>query len=74
MREPPEPGYLLDELGYVDEPEAAAALDITPKTLSEYRRLGTGPAYAELARKIIYSREALAAWLAAGGVRAREMA
>jgi Helix-turn-helix domain len=73
MREPPAPGYLLEELGYCDECEAAASLDITPKTLSEYRRLGTGPAYAELARKIIYSREAIAAWLAAGGTRgARE--
>ena len=72
--EPPEPGYLLNELGYVDEPEAAAALDITPKTLTEYRRLGIGPDYAELARRIIYSRQALAAWLAAGGTRAKEAA
>jgi hypothetical protein len=32
MREPPPPGYLLDELGYIDEPEAAAAIDVTPKT------------------------------------------
>ncbi|MFH0301003.1 helix-turn-helix domain-containing protein [Bradyrhizobium sp. 31Argb] len=72
--EPPDPGYLLNELGYVDEPEAAAALDITPKTLTEYRRLGIGPDYAELARRIIYSREALAAWLARGGTRAKELA
>jgi hypothetical protein len=74
MHEPPEPGYLLVELGYIDEPEAAVALDITPKTLTEYRRLGIGPAYAELARRIIYSREALSAWLAAGGTRAKELA
>jgi hypothetical protein len=68
-RDLPPPGYLLAELGYVDELEAAAALAITPKTLVEYRRAGVGPAYTELARKIFYSREALAAWLAAGGTR-----
>jgi Helix-turn-helix domain len=68
-REPPEPGYLLAELGYVDELEAAAGLDITPKTLIGYRRAGIGPRHTELARKIFYSREAIAAWLANGGVR-----
>jgi hypothetical protein len=68
--EPPAPGYLLIELGYVDELEAAAALNVTPKTLIEYRRAGSGPRYTELARKIFYSREAIAAWLAAGGSRA----
>jgi|KBSSwiStaDraftv2_1062776.scaffolds.fasta_scaffold2383407_2 hypothetical protein len=69
LGEPPEPGYLLAEFGYVDELEAAAALDITPKTLIEYRRSGVGPQYTELARKIFYSREAIARWLAAGGTR-----
>ena len=64
------PGYLLAELGYVDELEAAAALNVTPKTLIEYRKAGVGPRYTELARKIFYSREAIAAWLAAGGTRA----
>ena len=70
---PPEPGYLLKELGYIDEPEAAAAVDVTPKTMTEYRKLGIGPDYAELARRIIYSRDAIARWLAAGGTRAREL-
>jgi hypothetical protein len=70
--EPPAPGYLLAELGYVDEFEAAAALNVTPKTLIEYRKAGIGPRYTELARKIFYSREALAAWLAAGGTRNTE--
>jgi hypothetical protein len=67
--DPPAPGYLLAELGYVDELEAAAALNVTPKTLIEYRRAGTGPQHTELARKIYYSRDAIAAWLAAGGTR-----
>ena len=68
--EPPEPGYLLAELGYDDEIEAAASLDITPKTLIEYRKLGIGPEYTEVARRILYSREARAKWLANGGTRA----
>lgn len=67
--EPAAPGYLLAELGYVDELEAAAALAVTPKTPIDYRRAGKGPQYTELARKIFYSREAIAAWLAAGGTR-----
>ncbi|MBR0695214.1 helix-turn-helix domain-containing protein [Bradyrhizobium lablabi] len=71
--EPPEPGYLLNELGYFDEPETAAALAITPKTLIEYRKQGIGPVHIELARKIMYSRAAIAEWLAAGGTRAREI-
>jgi hypothetical protein len=70
--EPAAPGYLLAELDYLDELEAAAALNVTPKTLIEYRRTGIGPQYAELARKIFYSREAIAAWLAAGGTRSTE--
>jgi Helix-turn-helix domain len=74
MHEPPEPGYLLRELGYVDEIEAAAALDITPQTLIGYRKSGIGPVYAEIARKIMYSRDALATWLASGGTRKHDEA
>ena len=69
---PPPIGYLLDELGYLEEPEAAAAVGVTPKTLIDYRKAGKGPAHVELARKIFYSREAIAAWLAAGGTRGIE--
>jgi hypothetical protein len=70
--EPPEPGYLLAELGYEDEIEAAASLNVTPKTLGEYRKLGIGPEYTEVARRILYSRDARAKWLANGGTRAFE--
>jgi hypothetical protein len=68
--EPPAPGYLLAELGYEDEIEAAASLDLTPKTLGEYRKQGIGPDYCEVGRRIFYSREARAKWLANGGTRA----
>ena len=59
-REPPPLGYLLDELGYLEEPETAAAVGVTPKTMIDYRKAGKGPAHVELARKIFYSREAIA--------------
>ncbi|HKG77000.1 MAG TPA: helix-turn-helix domain-containing protein [Beijerinckiaceae bacterium] len=66
----PADGQLLEELGYVDESEAARGLGITTPTLIEYRRLGKGPAHTEVARRILYSREAIALWLATGGARA----
>lgn len=67
--DPPPTGYLLAELGYLDEPEAAAALDITPQTLVAYRKARSGPEFIEVARRIMYSRESLARWLAKGGTR-----
>jgi hypothetical protein len=70
--EPAAPGYLLVELGYDDELEAAASLNVSEKTLIEYRKEGIGPDYAELGRKILYSKEARARWLAAGGTRIKE--
>jgi hypothetical protein len=70
--EPLEPGYLLRELGYDDEIEAAASLDITPQTMAGYRKLGIGPRYVEVARKIYYSKEARAEWLSAGGTRSAD--
>ena len=69
--EPPEPGYLLRELGYIDEIEAAAAVDVEAKTLAGYRKLGIGPEYAEVARRILYSKTKLANWLENGGTRGR---
>ena len=71
---PAHPGYLLRELGYDDEIESAASLDITPQTLAGYRKAGIGPDYTELARRIFYSKKARAKWLAAGGTRAAEEA
>ena len=63
------PGYLIDDLGYLTEIQAAAALGITAKTLIEYRQAGTGPQHVELARKIYYGPRRLAEWLDAGGAR-----
>lgn len=69
LLEPPPAGYLLNELGIVDEIEAATGLGITPQTLAGYRKAGTGPRFIEVARKVMYSRKALAEWLENGGTR-----
>jgi hypothetical protein len=69
--EPLPPGYLLSQLGYIDEIEAAAAIDVTQKTLVGYRQQGIGPEFTEVARRILYSKTALAKWLETGGTRGR---
>jgi hypothetical protein len=71
---PPPPGYLLTELGYDEETEAAASLNISPQTLIQYRKDGIGPRFVEVARKIYYSKEDRAEWLKAGGTRSADEA
>lgn len=72
VHDDPPDGHLLDELGYLTEIQAAAGLGLTPKTLIEYRKRRVGPHHVELARRVYYSRQALADWLAAGGARETE--
>jgi hypothetical protein len=71
-REPPPPGYLLSELGYVDEIEAAAAIDVTPKKRwLIIASTALAPIIPRWPCRIIYSKDALAEWLKAGGTRER---
>ena len=63
-------GYLLDDLDYIEEQEAAAAIKVTPQTMSKYRKLLIGPRFSIVGRKILYSRSNLKTWLANGGTRA----
>lgn len=60
-------GFLLDELEYLSEEDAAVAIKVKPKTLFEYRKAGIGPKHIVIARKVLYSKDALKEWLAAGG-------
>lgn len=48
----------------VSEREAARLLSLSPATLRAWRRAGTGPAAVRLGRRIAYSRDALAAYIA----------
>jgi hypothetical protein len=66
---PRAPGFLLAELGYLTETEAAEALDLSLPTWVEYRKRGTGPEYTVVGRKIFYSVDGIAEWLANGGTR-----
>ena len=66
----PPQGFLLDELGYLDEQMAAIALDVALQTLIEYRKGGIGPDYAIVGRTVFYSPGNLKKWLEAGGTRA----
>jgi hypothetical protein len=65
-----QPGYILLEHGYLPEPQAATAIGLSTPTLVGYRKSGIGPPYTIVGRRIWYSRDALAAWLANGGTRA----
>ena len=66
----PAQGFLLEDLGYVDEAIAAIALDVAVQTLIEYRKAGVGPTHAIVGRRVLYSKENLQKWLNAGGTRA----
>lgn len=45
------------------ERDAAAYLQISPRTLQAWRVSGRGPAYLKLGASVRYSREALTRWL-----------
>ena len=64
-------GYLLEDFDFIEEPEAAAALRIAHQTLVKYRKRGVGPAFSIVARRVMYSRASLRAWLECGGTRER---
>jgi hypothetical protein len=68
----PPQGFLLESLGYLEEPLAAIALDIRLPTLIEYRKRGIGPDFAVVGRTILYSHANLQTWLENGGTRAFE--
>ncbi|MBR0848796.1 hypothetical protein JQ543_13670 [Bradyrhizobium diazoefficiens] len=63
---------LLREFGYIPEAEVAAGIGLTEGTLATYRKQGVAPDHCEVARAIYYSKEAIAAWLKAGGSRGKD--
>lgn len=49
----------------VDERAAAEALDLKPRTLQEWRRLGTGPPYVRISQRCVrYRVKDLDEWIA----------
>ena len=47
-------------------PDAALWLGLSPRTLEKHRCYGTGPAFHKLGGRVVYSVEALDAWVARG--------
>ena len=47
-------------------PDAALWLGLSPRTLEKHRCYGTGPAFHKLGGRVVYSIEALEAWVALG--------
>lgn len=48
--------------------EAALYLALSPRTLEKWRTRGTGPVYARVGRRVVYRREDLDDFVAAGVV------
>ena len=72
INSPPSRDQLRAELALLDEDEAAAVIEVSEKTLRNYRRLGIGPRFAVVRRKPKYTMPWLKQWLEAGGARAIE--
>ena len=49
---------------YLDTRQAAAYLDLGPRTLRRMRAAGEGPPYARWGRRVIYDRADLDEWMA----------
>jgi hypothetical protein len=47
---------------FLDTPEAAALLHISPVTLGRWRIEGRGPEYRKFGRRVVYDRADLIAW------------
>ena len=52
---------VLDE--HLTERQLAAEFKKSPRTLQRWRRLGEGPAYIQLGRRVLYRRAAVIKWL-----------
>ena len=48
--------------------DAAAYLALSPRTLEKWRSRGVGPAYSRIGRRVVYRRDDLDAFVAAGVV------
>ncbi len=60
----PNPAAEFIQQNYFTEAQLAAALEKHPHTLQNWARLRQGPARCRIGRRICYSRQAVATWLA----------
>jgi hypothetical protein len=59
--------------GRTPRPGAAAYLDVKPKTLAEWQRLGKGPMPRKVGGRVFYRRADLEAFVATGAREAAEI-
>ena len=50
---------------YLTQQETAAYLRLSPRTLERHRVAGSGPPFAKLGRRVVYSQLSLDDWVAA---------
>jgi hypothetical protein len=55
----------------VPQKRLCAELDLTDRTLRDWRDKGTGPVYTRVGRRVFYMRRDIDAWLAAGRFKHR---
>jgi len=56
---------MLSDSPFLSEREAAFWLHVKPQTLSNWRHQGRGPAFVKLGSRVVYSKAALEAFIAA---------
>ena len=55
---------MLEQATYLNTPQAAAILGLSPRTLERYRVTGEGPVFAKLGRRVCYARADIENWVA----------
>lgn len=56
----------LPTVHFLNTPDAALHLNLSPRTLEKHRCYGTGPAFHKLGGKVVYTVAALDEWAARG--------
>ena len=56
-------GRIFDD--YYDRDEAAAELDVSPRTLARWHRYREGPPRTVVGRKVLYHKQSLREWVRA---------
>ena len=55
---------MQEQATYLNTPQAAAILGLSPRTLERYRVTGEGPVFAKLGRRVRYARVDIENWVA----------
>lgn len=56
---------------YLTAPQLARVIKRSERTLETWRRLGGGPSFIRLGRRVLYAKSAVDAWIAANSYSSR---